>query len=128
VTLLSRAIGSGLAVKVKNFMLFHALVVDTVKMTHGVILRFFYRYSFIYPCKFNGTFREGNWTSELALPPNGNVKELFFIASLNIKSGAKQTDLSGKSQTKSAPPPGSAALDIGSPFVLMLFPSIGVLG
>lgn len=41
VTLLSGAIGSRLAVKVTNVTLFHALLVDTVKMTHSVILRFF---------------------------------------------------------------------------------------
>lgn len=43
-TLLSKAIGSELAAKVNNFMLFHALVVDRVKMTHSVMLRFLFFY------------------------------------------------------------------------------------
>lgn len=30
--------------------------------------------------------------------PHGNVRELFFIASLNIKSGREQADVSCKSQ------------------------------
>lgn len=52
-----------------------------------------------YSCKFNCTFPKRYWTLKLALPPNGNVRELFFIASL--KSGCFCPDFifSGKSQT-----------------------------
>lgn len=80
----------------KNFMVFHGLVLGTVKMICSVILKVLSYYS----CKFNCTYPKRNWTLELALPPNGNVRELFFIASL--KSGCFRPDFifSGKCPTK----------------------------
>lgn len=127
---LSRAVGCGLAVQVKNVMIFHALVLDTVKMTHSVILKLLSYFSY----KFNCTFPKQNWTLELALPPNGNVRELFFIASLKSDCFPPDFTLSGKSQTIKrkhfffSPAASGFVLATGSPFLLMLFPSTGSLG
>lgn len=97
---LSRAVGCGLAIEVKNFMVFRALVLDTVKMTHSVIVKVLSYYS----CKFNCTFPKQNWALELALPPNGNVRDLFLIASLKSNCFLPDFIFSGKSQTNKRRP------------------------